>query len=297
MGRTKLKIDFKQPKGMGLDVSEYDIKQMFKISGAKESFKLAVLPDIHFPDHSEEAVDAMLQYLKDYKPHGLLMLGDFWEMDGVTRWDRENNDLDKTLTELEEGAKFIKKKILKAAGPQCKVKIFLSGNHEDWFRQYVEEMKTFSPDKIKLLERLFGSTKIEDLCGLKELGFDVHPYITENNSCHMIKIGHAHFTHGYIAGMNPAKKLFNQVLACVYQGHTERLDTYRHRSIYGEKEAVTLGTLRDASKVTYNKGKLLGWNHSFTTFEFMKDGYFSRNTHQIIKGRFSVNGKVYGRKK
>lgn len=297
MGRTPKKIKFTKPKGMGLDVTEYDIKGLYgNKAGKKGNFKMVVLPDIHYPDFDPVAIKVLLEYLKDYKPDGLLFLGDLWEMDAVTRWDRESNDVDKALTEFEGCIKWLKKGILKAAGPQCKTKIFLMGNHEDWFRQYVDDMRSFSPDKIKLLERMYGSARFEDLCGLKDIGFDVHPYITEHNACHMIKIGHAHFTHGNIAGMNPAKKLFMQVLANVYQGHTERIDTYIHKSIRGLLEAMCLGTLRDPSKVTFNKGRLLGWNHSFSTFEFMDDGYFSRATHLILNGRISVNGKTYGAK-
>lgn len=293
MSRQKLKVDFVKPKNMDLSVVEYKIKDLFKNSGKGKVFKLAVIPDVHFPDHDETAVGILLKFLKDYKPNGILFLGDFWEMEEVTRWDRESNNLSNSLKTIKAGADFIKNKILKAAGPQCKTKIFLMGNHEDWFRQYIADMDKYCPDKVDLLKQLYGSDKFEDICGLSDMGFDVHPYISDQNSCSMIKIGHAHYTHGYLAGVNPAKKLFMEVLACAYQGHTERLDTYRHKSISGNKEAMTLGTLRDQSKVNFNRGRMLGWNHSFSTFEFFDDGMFSRQTYHIINGRLARDGKIY----
>ena len=297
MGRKQFKVHFKKPKGIGLEVYEYPIKQLYKASKVdpKQPYKLAVIPDVHFPNYDRKAVAAALEWLKDYKPHGILFLGDFWEMGEVSRWDRNHNDMDKALKELDDGFTFMKR-FLKAAGPQCKTKIFLCGNHEDWMSQYLEDAEKSQQGFVGALRRRRGiDLSFEKLCRLGKLGFDIYPYISEDQLCTMVKIGHAHYTHGYKTGANSAKQLFMEVLACAYQGHTEGLDTYRHASIRGPKEACTLGTLRDRSYAKFTRGRLLKWAHSVSAFEFNYKGEFTRHTMHIIDGWVNWGGKKYGR--
>lgn len=263
-------------------VHSAEIKQLFKDAklGKDEILRVVVQPDTHFPEYDSDAISTFCNFLKYYKPHGLINLGDFMEMGSVSHWGTNGNKFkDEAI-----GARELLKRIGDAAGPQCIFKRFLIGNHESWMTQYFE-LKT--PELGDLNEIDTGvSLKFEDILGLKDFGYRTVP-LNE-----ILNVGDANFIHGYYTSRNHAQTHLNVFGVNIYYGHLHDIQSYSGVSVKGTHEAMSLGCLRTLN-APFMKGKPNNWNHSFGIFEFRSDGTYTRYAPILINGVFSFNGKIF----
>ena len=51
--------------------------------------RVVLLPDIHHPHHNKEAIKAVFQFIRYFKPHAINILGDALNMDAVNHWKQE----------------------------------------------------------------------------------------------------------------------------------------------------------------------------------------------------------------
>lgn len=281
---TKVKFRPQISKLLNFKVHHSDIGDMFKKAKLKKNdvFRMVVQPDTHCPEHDPRAVSVFCEFLKDYRPHGLVNLGDFLEMESVSHWRPNNPSPRRIVPELKVGIKVLKD-IDAAAGPQCKYKRFLKGNHEDWLQQYLNER---IPEVLDGLEELGINLELETLLGLQKLGYQFVP-VNE-----ILSVGEAYFIHGYYTGKHHASKHLDVFGVNVYYGHVHDVQGHTGVSVKGLHEAMSLGCLRTL-KADFLKGKPHNWMHAFGIFEFQYDGSYTRYAPIIIDGKFSFNGKTY----
>ena len=261
------------------------IEELFKISGVKKStvFKMLVIPDMHIDEHDEYALCALLKFVQKYKPHGVINLGDFMEMDAVTHWPAPDARPRRLTPQILKARKILTT-IDDACGPQCKFKKFLMGNHEDWLNQYLVGN---IPEALFELDQLGVDLRFQELLGLKDFGYDTIP-LNE-----ILKIGeHSHFIHGYYTNKHHAAKHLDVFGVNIYYGHLHDIQHHSTVSVNGVHEAASLGCLRKLN-APFLRGKPNNWSHAFGIFEYTFDGFYTRYTPVIINGKFSYNGEVF----
>jgi hypothetical protein len=258
--------------------------ELFKAAKLKNEdiFKLVVMPDTHVPEDDKGAVSAFLQFLKWYRPHGLVILGDFLEMESVSHWDPKSAKPRRLVPDV-KAAKALLKKIDLSAGPQCLFRRFIIGNHEVWQDSYLIEKV---PEFYDGIEELGVSLRIQDLLGLKDFGFRVIPFNE------ILQVGELHLIHGIFTNTHHAKKHLDTYGVNLCYGHTH--DTQQHigvnvRSVY---EAFSTGCLRTLD-AAFLKGRPSNWVHAFGVVEFQKNGHYTKTVPHIINGVLSYGAKVF----
>ena len=261
-----------------------DIKQMFRRAGLKRGgiFKLVVQPDTHVPYHDRSALSAFNKFLDWYKPHGLINIGDFWEAESVSHWPARGPAPRRLAPEILSCRKELDETEA-AAGKQCRFKRFFIGNHEAWLDQYLVAK---IPEALDGLEELGVNLSVKKLLQLKERGYKTIP---ENEA---LRIGEAHFIHGYYTNKYHAQKHLDVWRCNIYYGHTHDVQSATNVSIYGLHQAQSLGCLRDLN-ARFLKGKPNNWAHAFGIFEFRYDGAYTVTVPIMIEGRFSYAGVLF----
>lgn len=256
-----------------------ELRELFDLAKlpATGVLRVVVQPDTHVPEHDERAVAAFLAFVRDYKPHGYVNLGDFMEMGAVSHW-RPRDDAPKRLGPEVEAANALLDQLDRALGPGCVYKRFLIGNHEDWLDQYRVE-------RMSELEGL-GLLRVQDLLGLKDRGFRVVP-LNE-----ILRLGQLHFIHGYYTNKYHAFKHL-EVFGCnLMYGHLHDIQSYIGASVGGVYEALSIGCLRTLN-APFMKGRPNNWAHAFGIVEYRIDGTYTRYVPIIVDGRFSFAGWLY----
>lgn len=282
--RASKKIKVVTPKLINFEVHEADVRELFKQAklGKNDVFKIVVQPDTHCEEINIPAMNAVCKFLEYYKPHGLINLGDFLEWDAVSAWKNLSEKAKRLTPQILAGRELLDR-LGKAAGPQCFFKRFCVGNHEFWLRQYLLDR---IPEVIEGLETLGPDLSVEGLLKLKDFGYRTIP-LNE-----ILKVGHAHFIHGYYTGQNHAKKHLDVFGVNLYYGHLHDTQSYSGVSVNGVHEAASLGCLRSLN-APFLKGRPNNWVASISWFEFRYDGSYTRYTPSIIDGVFSLNGIVF----
>lgn len=261
-----------------------NLRELFKAAKLKEDdiFRVLVQPDTHVPEHDEVAVNAFLNFAKHYRPHGYINLGDFMEMGSVSHWDPKDAKPRRFAPEA-KAARGLLKKTDTALGPQCIYKRFLIGNHEDWLDQYLINKV---PEFLDGLEELGVSLRVQDLLGLKDLGYRTIP-LNE-----VLRLGDLHYIHGYYTNTHHAKKHL-EVFGCnLMYGHLHDVQSHSGVSVKGVHEAISIGCLR-LLNAPFMKGKPNNWSHCFGIVEYRIDGSYTRSFPIIVNGRFSYAGKLF----
>jgi hypothetical protein len=283
-GRSNGKIKLINHKLENFTVHETAMKDIFTLVrlGKDDVLKVVVQPDTHTPEHDEKAVGAFCEFLKFYKPHGLINLGDFMEMGSVSHWPSTDGE-PKVFSEDIKKARAVLDQIDDAAGPQCVYKRFIIGNHEDWLNQLLTQKV---PEFMYGLEDVGINLKIQDILGLKDRGYRVIP-LNE-----ILRLGDAHFIHGYFCSTHHPKKHLDTFGVNIYYGHLHDVSSYSGVSVKGLHESMSLGCLRTL-QAKFLKGKPNNWSHAFGAFEFRYDGSYTRYVPIVYDGKFSFNGKIF----
>lgn len=247
--------------------------------------RLVVLPDIHTPNHEEKALAPIFSFIKFYKPHVLIQLGDFCDWDSVSKFLPHSERDIVTIDQEADSANALLDKIdaiCKVAG--VKKKIMIGGNHEDRYAQYrVNRGMEVASKRM----RTFTSWEKEyelDRRGWEHVDYGEH-----------IQIGKIVFTHGWFSGGNCTK----QMAECfpgrnVIFGHTHK---HQVSGCLDEKdmpiESETIGTL-SKMKLSYLRGKpAINWVHGFLYIDMAENGYFTKHYVRIIDGGFIEYGKEF----
>jgi hypothetical protein len=265
-------------------VHEYDLDYLFKASKKKKNESLTgiIMPDMHFGEHCIKSMNVLRQIGADIQPDLLVNIGDYFGLEHISPHEKKGNDLLRCVREVKAGERYMEKVLADIGDPQFK---FLTlGNHEYWWERYLENN---IPNLEKALSLLGIDLSMEKLVGLGSLGFEVIPFNE------ILKLGKAHFFHGWYTNDAHAKKHVTTVGGSCFYGHLESIQSYCQVSARGVHMGQCLGTLRDPKQSTFMKKKPHAWVNSFTIIEFRRDGTFSHTPIIIIDGVASYNGKIY----
>lgn len=244
-----------------------------------DPLRLLAISDVHIPYHSPEAVGAVLDFARYYKPNVFVVNGDFFDFYAVSSYSKDPAREESLQEELDRGAALLK--AFKAACAPGARLVFLAGNHEDRLRRYLWNQ---APALSKLRALAF-----ETVTGLDALGFETYAY------GEVVGLGKLHFVHGDLvrkgAGMT-AKGMLQRYRVNVVHGHTHRVGHVMETTLGGEFAAWEMGCLADL-RPEYIKG-VPDWQHGVGVGTLYRNGLFDFQVSRIIEGhRFFHNGRVY----
>jgi predicted phosphodiesterase len=241
--------------------------------------RILIVPDTHVPYEDRRAVRLVLDVAKDFQPHHLIFLGDFWDFYSVSSHSKDPGRANDLEQEIEYGRKLVATIKGVAGNPKT---TFIAGNHEDRLTRYLM-------DKAPALYNINSLPKV---LGLKELGVDFVPYKEA------FQLGKILYTHdaGY-AGANAHRQSFSAFQHSVVIGHTHRLAYEIHGSALGESHlAAMFGWLGDAGQVDYmHRIKIKrDWSHGFGLgYLNPQNGYTYLQPIPIVHYSAVVHGKLY----
>lgn len=221
--------------------------------------KIVFIPDTHVPYHDRDAFRLALKVVKKFRPHMLVILGDFADFYSVSQHEKDPN---RRISLIEEVA-VVKEKLdeLTAACPRKTRRIYVSGNHEYRLDRYIRDK---APD-------LFGLTTVDAILELNESGWEYVPYKD------YIKIGNLLISHDTgSAGMNAHRRSLSDAGSgnSVVIGHTHRMSWESKTTAEGDfVSAAMFGWLGNAEEIDYmHKTKVNNWVHGLGLGYLMPNG-------------------------
>ena len=192
--------------------------------------KTVFLPDIHVPYHSKYAVYQALDFIDEVQPERTVILGDFVDCYGVSRYDKKPGH-PSLVDEMKVGRKLLKR--IKAAGGGVEV-VLLEGNHERRVELYIQQ-------NAKGLVGIEGLT-VPSLLGLEELDIDWVPFAGE------FSVDGYRAEHGDCTGPKSgttAMKMLEKRGCSGVSAHSHRLGHVFHTNYSHSLEWAELGCLVD----------------------------------------------------
>lgn len=237
--------------------------------------------DIHYPETDIPTWKAIKDFVR--RNHvGLFVLGgDNLHCESVshhTKGKPKFRTFGQMKRELDGFRRVILDPIEKLLPKGCE-KVWLTGNHEDWLSQMMEEQP-----------QLAGLIDFPAYLGLKDRGWIVRP-----QGGHFKK-GHLKWVHGDVFGGNHVQKALNTYVENIVYGHF-------HTGASGTKvlphskshkwQAWATGCVGKLDS-GYLKNRPTGWLHQFAVTEFRRGGLFNHYPVTVFNGQCSYGGKLYG---
>lgn len=234
--------------------------------------RIAFIPDCHVPFEDKEAFDLVVRVLEKWKPHILVVLGDFWDFYSVSSHQKSKRM--QLVDELEAG----KERLWELSNLAPK-KYFVEGNHEFRLARYISDR---APELHGWGERP------ADIC--RAYGWEYTPYRAHT------KIGKLYITHdvGH-AGKHALTQSQAAFEGNLVIGHTHRIASLVTGSVRGDTHVAHMfGWLGDFRTVDYmHKAKMREWSHGFGIGYIEKDGVVHLQAVPIVNGTCVVEGKLY----
>lgn len=237
--------------------------------------------DVHFPEHDDKAVDCAIKMMSDYKPHRIIIMGDFMDMTPVSHWlkDKQRVLENKRLMKEYEGANKLLDYIVSKAGSQLKEVVYIIGNHEYWVEMYIDK----HPEIEGLLE---VETNIKLSSKKVKLTF-----VPLND---FFKLGKLYVTHGLYTNKYHAAKTLENVGKSVIYGHTHSIQMNSKAGMVDDDKhvAMSIGCLCNKSPA-YMKNRPHNWIHAVATVDVQPNGNFTPHIIPIYNGVATFNGKLF----
>ena len=237
--------------------------------------RVLFVPDCHHPFHNVKAWRLMLKAARVFKPHILVVLGDFGDCYSISFHDKDPDR--KNIFEWELGE--INKGLDELDALGAKTKHFVAGNHEHRLDRF---LRTQAPP-------LYSMMRIEKLLRLKERGWAYTPYQRS------IKIGKLHVTHDEgNAGDRAHEKARASFEGNTVIGHTHRAAvSYRGNASGRSHVGAMFGWLGDVEQIDYvHRVRAQQWQLGFGVGYLLRNGVVHLQAVPIIDGTCVVNGKA-----
>lgn len=267
-------------------------QRRFRPSPVGSNHKVVILPDIHYPHQDNPSMNAVMEFVEDWKPDEVILLGDALDVSPLDPHQRKKLNArafegKRLLRDYEGFIREILEPIEKLC-PKAK-KVYMGGNHEEWVYQEI--------DRNPQLE---GLIEPEITMRLKHRGWEWIPYLVKQASGRtipgMYKTGKLTWTHGQYTNIYHAAKMANVYDKSVAYGHTH--DVQLHTKVHAEDPsdyhtAQSIGCLCNLSP-GFMWGRPNRWVHSFGVLEVRETGLYNLYVPIIIDGKFRFDGKTYG---
>jgi len=237
-----------------------------------------ILNDIHFPYHDEKALKTALMYAKERDVDGILLNGDLCDFYSISSHAKKWDGVD-LVGEIEIAQEFFSG--LVEEFPKAKI-VWKLGNHEN---RLFRDLNKNAPYIAGLLSMNFGMNMgIEQFFRTKEYGIEVlHDQTIIDANGLLVLHGHEYG----IGGVNPSRKMAQELKTSAIQGHLHRSESYNIKNGLGQDiMCATMGCLCNLNADYYGKAKLV-WVHGFGMLDITQDGWAFEN--KII-----IKGNIYG---
>ena len=241
--------------------------------------------DTHYPHTDEPTLAAILDFLKKNKVGLFVFGGDNLDCGSISHHNkakplyRPQGQMKRDLDGFEKAVLSAVEKLL----PKDCVKVWLTGNHEDWASQLIEEQP-----------ELDGLLDFPRYLELARRGWIVKP-----QGGHY-KRGHLKWIHGDVltGGQAAPRKALDTYVESVVFGHfhafASATKVLPHSAKY-KWQAWATGCVGSVN-ASYLKNRPTGWLNGFAITEFYGTrGNFSHYPVTVLGGRFAYGGKEYGR--
>jgi predicted phosphodiesterase len=233
--------------------------------------RIGIISDVHFPYYDEQALNAAINYLIQWKPDCVILNGDIIDCYQLSNFEKDKRQRSFKY-ELDMLAAFFVE--LRQLWPKERI-IYKVANHEE---RYERQILSNVPELIDL--ELFN---FENVIQAKRYNIEVV------KGKRIIKVGqklnvlHAHeFSKGVAAPVNPARGFFIKAKASTIGGHhhqsSEHIESDLNGNIIGCWSTGCLCEL-NPHYMPINK-----WNHGFAVVENYGHDFMVRNL-KIIKGK------------
>ena len=228
-----------------------------------------VLSDIHVPYHSEVALRAAVEHLKQKQIVGLLLNGDIADFYSISRYVKNpaNRDFGAELAQVRQLLKWLREEFPGAT------MVYKQGNHEEryqvWLWQHAAEL-SLQPEMC---------LEVWLHCNLYDIAMvgDQLPVMLGK-----LPVLHGHEKGGGMtAPVNQARGAFMRLHHTVLEGHGHRTSGHCEPDMWGnETFCWSTGCLADLRP---EYARLNKYNHGFATVEVHADGSFDVQNMRITK--------------
>jgi predicted phosphodiesterase len=236
-----------------------------------------VMNDLQIPFQDPKAVALVLDFVKDLKPHGVILNGDVVDCYALSTFDK--NPLTPATLALEIT---LAGNLMTALAPYTKERHWLGGNHEDRLRRFLWS-------KAPMFQGL-GDLEFRNLFHLVEHGFQWAPY---GDIHHLGKLA---VTHGSIVRQHSglsARAHYDKYGQSVLVGHTHRLGAYYHSNLAGVHGAWENGCL---CLLTPEYAQHPDWQLGFSVVHVESNGQFQVELIPVIRSEALIyGGRRYGK--
>mgnify|MGYP001564266324 FL=1 len=250
----------------------------------KDIKSFIVCSDQHTPFHDKKVHQSFLKFIKDFKPDGFIINGDFVDMYSISSFIRG-------LTDLEDDNKIIKlEKEFAVANsvlddydkvlPKCE-KHYLFGNHSMRLENWLAEANRGV---------LAGLISVEKNLYLKERGYKVYPNYPNN----YLTLGKLTITHGAWVPIYTASKHLNEYRQSVLFGHSHTVQMFYAGGLGVKQVGINIGHLCDVNSKGMQYAKRTSrWVQGFAIVYVDRKGYFWVELLNFFLGKLIYNKKIY----
>ncbi len=226
----------------------------------------------------------VLNFLADFKPHVLLFGGDQLHLDCISHWNLGKIRLveGKRLVTDYDGFNAFLDRADKIVDKSATTKVMLTGNHEAWIDDAIDENPQALEGVIEWPKNLHTDTR----------GYQVIPRRK------VYKQGKMHFAHGDIReGYQPkfyADSIANLYRISIFFGHYHSAQSAIRTSPVDSHSTIAQGVpCLCSTNPDWMKNKPSAFSNGFLVAEIHPDGLFNHQIIQISKGRFAYHGQLY----
>ena len=232
--------------------------------------RIVQMNDLHIPFHDKKTLNAVFDFLEDFKPHQIVLCGDVLDFYELSRFDKNPNRKDTIQDELNQC-----RDIVNNLRKLCDELHFIKGNHEDRLRRFLWQNPSLA--SLKVLE-------LPSLLGLRENEYHDFEYIYND----------FRFTHGSMVRAESGQTAKAELMkygSSMAHGHTHRLGMYMKTDARGTIAAYEMGCLCDTNPEYING--IPNWQQGIGVY-FFDDNHFHCEQIPILKHKFIYGGKIYG---
>ncbi len=202
-----------------------------RLSGWNDGDRVLIFNDLHVPFHDVALLKAVLRFQADFKPHGIIIAGDWNDIYELSTFDKNPSRRFSLQDELDIGHGLLKE--VRDISPNARM-VFIEGNHEDRLRRWL--WKNSGAASLR-------SNTVESQLGFAELKIDSVCYGSMVNLCGFL------VEHGYRAAKSGAFPANVARLMAVERGisglcgHDHRSQVYRWADQRGSHTYINNGCL------------------------------------------------------
>lgn len=237
------------------------------------------LHDVHFPHHLR--MDHLHKFLRDFKPHYLILGGDIDNGDPVNHWQESNKKKAREMPLIKEHFARMNKEwihpLLKNLPDSCSV-VYQIGNHEVWYYNAIEA----NPNGHGYWE---PENNLDGIDMWVEAGLYVN-------------LGRVNFMHGHneAAGIHHAHKVVMTHAHSVRYGHCHDVQFASRTSpiYFKERHTARSGGCWCIIDPPFMRHRPHRWQPAFTYGRTLPNGRFHDECALSIDGNFMAEGRLYG---